>query len=193
VTRLDLLIARLGARAPLESTDRSRRQAAVAVLLTADSDQILLIRRVERAGDPWSGHIAFPGGKREDADVDLLATAIRETREETGVVLQRDWCRAQLDDLVPMTPTLPPVMVRPFVFVLAVPAVAATSVEVTHVGWTALSALAAKGVYRQGAVAIHGTARVVAGYDLAEGFLWGMTERILTPLLHAWKGAVPPV
>lgn len=47
------------------------------------------MRRSEREGDPWSGQICFPGGKREDEDQSLLATARRETQEELGFDLER--------------------------------------------------------------------------------------------------------
>lgn len=49
--------------------------------------ELLLILRAERDGDPWSGHMAFPGGRRDAADTTLLATAVRETREEVGIDL----------------------------------------------------------------------------------------------------------
>ena len=63
----------------------SRAAAAPAARVEA-----LFIRRAERAGDPWSGHVAFPGGKREAGDADDVATAAREAREETGVDAARD-------------------------------------------------------------------------------------------------------
>src|SRR3989449_11455827 len=81
--------------------------------------EILLIRRAERADDPWSGQIALPGGRYGAGDLDLEATAVRETREETGVDLSDAERLGGLDDLYPRTPILPPLVVRPFVFALA--------------------------------------------------------------------------
>src|SRR3989449_9358950 len=95
-------------------------QAAVAVILVEDTNglEVLSIRRAEGADDPWSGQVARPGGRHEPGDRDLLATAIRETQEETGVDLAAAERLGALDDLYPRTPTLPPVVVRPFVFAL---------------------------------------------------------------------------
>lgn len=62
--------------------------AAVAVVRTEEPDpRYLILQRAAHPADPWSGHLAFPGGRREPADVDLLATARRETLEECGVDL----------------------------------------------------------------------------------------------------------
>src|ERR1043166_740677 len=96
--------------------------AAVAVILRDGDDVIeaLFIHRAVRAGDVWSGQIAFPGGRREPIDTDLLTTAIRETREEVGIDLSGAERLGVLDDLHPRTPVLPPVVVRPFVFALTV-------------------------------------------------------------------------
>ncbi len=58
----------------------------------------LFIKRAQQAGDPWSGQIALPGGRREPADADLLATAVRETREETGIELTGVEQLGALDD-----------------------------------------------------------------------------------------------
>lgn len=49
--------------------------------------EILFIRRTTRKGDRWSGHVAFPGGKRESSDADDRSTSIRETEEEIGLDL----------------------------------------------------------------------------------------------------------
>jgi 8-oxo-dGTP pyrophosphatase MutT (NUDIX family) len=76
--------------------------------------------RARRRGDPWSGQMGLPGGMREDVDADILATAVRETFEETGIDLARAELVAELDDLAPRAPRLPRVVVRPFVFRIAV-------------------------------------------------------------------------
>ncbi|CAO3637408.1 unnamed protein product [Mucor hiemalis] len=49
--------------------------------------EVLFIQRAKRPGDFWSGHIAFPGGKNEEADRNNLDTVIRECKEEIGLAL----------------------------------------------------------------------------------------------------------
>lgn len=187
LTRLERLIAGVAARDPVRVHDPGRPEAAVALLLVANPDRILLIRRAERAGDPWSGHLALPGGRRDAADADLLATAIRETREETGLELDPSWHVATLDDLAPRTSVLPPILVRPFVFHLQAELAPQVSDEVAQVGWVALDYLSEPGVFRTSSINIRGAEREVEGYHLPEGFLWGMTERIVTPILQRWQ------
>lgn len=65
------------------------RHAAVAMVFAGDaaSPDLCLIRRAERESDPWSGHMAFPGGKEEPQDANLQVAAERETREEVGLKL----------------------------------------------------------------------------------------------------------
>jgi 8-oxo-dGTP pyrophosphatase MutT (NUDIX family) len=184
--RLDRLVAALATTAPQRAEHPERPHAAVALLLVPDPDRMLVIRRAARTGDPWSGQLALPGGRREAHDADLLDTAIRETREETGVALDRAWHRAELDDLAPMTPVLPPIVVRPFVFRLASVVPAGLSDEVDHAEWVELAELAAPGVYREVELSLRGAPRVVSGYQLPQGLLWGMTERIVTPVVRAW-------
>lgn len=74
------------------------RQAAVAIVLRDGRQgiEVLLIKRATRAGDPWSGDMAFPGGKREPGDVDNCAAARRETAEETGLLLDARDCAGRL-------------------------------------------------------------------------------------------------
>ncbi|MBV6431441.1 MAG: putative Nudix hydrolase NudL [Bryobacteraceae bacterium] len=65
-------------------------EAAVAILhAKAPEESILLIRRTTNARDPWSGQWAFPGGRRDAGDRDLLDTALRELHEECGIGLNR--------------------------------------------------------------------------------------------------------
>ncbi len=60
---------------------------------------LLLIQRTEHPGDPWSGHVAFPGGRADQDDAGLVDTAIRETREEVGIDLGGAEYIGALDEL----------------------------------------------------------------------------------------------
>jgi 8-oxo-dGTP pyrophosphatase MutT (NUDIX family) len=160
--------------------------AAVAVILH-DGDEgleALFIHRAVRVGDTWSGQIAFPGGRREPSDPDLRTTAIRETLEEIGVDLSSAEQLGVLDDLYPRTPVLPPVMVRPFVFALTAQPTIVISPEVQAAFWVPFRALQAPGV--QGEITVDHPGmprRVLPAYTLGNRTIWGMSERILTPLI----------
>lgn len=162
------------------------RPAAVALVLLEESSglETLLIRRADRVGDPWSGQIALPGGRRDPADPDLLVTAIRETHEETGVDLAAAERLGVLDDLYPRTSTLPPVVVRPFVFALAARPPLVPSPEVRRAFWLPLARLSEPGVRREVTITLRGGARTFPAYRIDDVVIWGMTERILTPFLE---------
>lgn len=160
--------------------------AAVAVILHDGSDglETLFIQRAVRVGDTWSGQIAFPGGRRELTDADLGTTAIRETLEEVGVDLSAAERLGVLDDLYPRTPVLPPVVVRPFVFALTERPTIVISPEVQDAFWVSFRALKAPGVLGEIAIDHPGIPRrVLPAYTLGNRIIWGMSERILTPLI----------
>ena len=167
------------------------RPAAVALALVegANGAEVLLIRRAMRPDDPWSGQVALPGGRREPGDRDLLATAIRETREETGVDLRRGEPLAVLDDLAPVTPVLPPVVVRPFVFALSRRPTLRPNDEVQHAFWVPLDRFAEPGLRREVTLNVRGAERTLPAYVVGEDVIWGMTERILTPFLELVAGS----
>lgn len=98
---LDQIRSALEAHAARRIEANGRLQAAVAMVLreTRGAPQVLLIERAERAGDPWSGHMAFPGGRREPADPHERSTAERETLEEVGVCLDGARDLGRLDDM----------------------------------------------------------------------------------------------
>jgi len=160
--------------------------AAVAIALRDGDDglEALFIHRAVRVGDTWSGQIAFPGGRREPGDADLLATAIRETLEEIGVDLSGAERLGILDDLHPRTPVLPPVVVRPFVFALTERPTIVPNPEVQEAFWVPFRALLAPGVRGEITVDHPGIPRrVLPSYTLGKRTIWGMSERILTLLI----------
>ncbi len=94
--RLAPTLDRDGGRPPMPPAPGGREppppagaRAAVAAVLRPGPHgaEVLLIRRADREGDPWSGHMAFPGGRAQPTDRDPRATAVRETREEVGIDL----------------------------------------------------------------------------------------------------------
>ena len=159
------------------------RWAAVAVVLVPEPDSLLLVRRAERSGDPWSGQMALPGGRRE-GDEDLLFTAIRETEEEVGLVLPPESLVGVLDDMAPRTPVLPPIAVRPYVFRLDRRAsVERISEEIAATHWVPLASLLNDDIYSSAEVMVRYQQMRVPAFRLEEGTVWGMTERILSDLL----------
>jgi len=73
----------------LEPQPSDIAQAAVAILVKPKDDDIefFLVKRAEVDDDPWSGDMAFPGGKKNQQDHTLIETATREVLEETSIDL----------------------------------------------------------------------------------------------------------
>jgi 8-oxo-dGTP pyrophosphatase MutT (NUDIX family) len=175
---------RPGALAP---DDGAPRRAAVAIVLRHAAQrevELLLIKRSEREDDPWSGHIALPGGRHDPTDATLQDTAVRETREETGIDLARDGLvLGTLDDLRPRSATLPSIIVTPFVAVVRADVTIETSDEVASAFWVTLASLGDPAVAVESEVTARGTTWRVPSYSLGGHVVWGMTERILHNLL----------
>jgi 8-oxo-dGTP pyrophosphatase MutT (NUDIX family) len=181
--RLHRLRDRLAVSRPDAADDPALIWAAVAAVIAPDPEAILLIRRAERVGDPWSGHMALPGGRREPEDPDLLSTAIRETREEVGLLLTAADLVGSLEDVVPRTPVLPPIAVRPYAFLVSSRPRISLNPEVTASSWVPLSHLLRPDTWHPVRLEVAGQNRVVPAFELEDGIVWGMTERILTALL----------
>jgi len=112
--------ARIEAHRPalLPPSDDRPMLAAVALVFhqpRGGAPELLFIERARKEGDPWSGQMAFPGGRRDPADPDIAATAARETLEEVGVELESPFGR--LDDFAgSRNPRVPALVVSPFVY-----------------------------------------------------------------------------
>jgi 8-oxo-dGTP pyrophosphatase MutT (NUDIX family) len=185
--RISRLEAELRSRSPTEVEDAIARRAAVAILIRngeGDQPEMFFIQRAEYEGDPWSGHIAFPGGREEPEDESLFESALRETFEETGIDLRdRSELLGVLDDLRPRTVRLPAVVVRPFVFLVSDVAEPVLSSEVAGAFWVPLSILLDRSVWRDARVKA-GDAEISRFAFHHEGYVvWGMTEKILSGLL----------
>jgi 8-oxo-dGTP pyrophosphatase MutT (NUDIX family) len=163
------------------------RLAAILLVLRARHDgepELLMIKRAEAEGDPWSGHIACPGGRMEPTDHDLAVTAVRETWEETGIDVTRvGRLLGQLDDISPRSPLLPPIVIRPFVAIVRPDVAIVPSHEVASAFWVPISALRERGAWGMGLVQASGGRRNVSVFQHGEHTVWGLTERVLRQFL----------
>jgi 8-oxo-dGTP pyrophosphatase MutT (NUDIX family) len=163
-----------------------RVQAAVAVVLRKRPDDLdlLLIKRAHHPRDPWSGHMALPGGRRDASDASLLHTALRETREETGVTLPGPESPAvlgRLDAVAPRSVRLPDVSITPFVFAVDEGTHArAASPEVERVHWVSLEVLRDPASADTVEIEVPDGARAFPCLRVGDDVVWGLTYQILT-------------
>ena len=151
----------------------------------ADSAEILFIKRAARAGDPWSGHLAFPGGRAEEWDATLLEIAMREAAEEVGIdARQGGRLLGRLPTVRPLSARIPSITVTPFVALAPPGAVLRLQPEeVEEAFWMPIAALRRNG--RSATVrweARDGT-RELPAFPSPKGPIWGITERILSQFL----------
>jgi 8-oxo-dGTP pyrophosphatase MutT (NUDIX family) len=176
------------------STRVDDRYAAVAAILRERGGvtEVLLMRRAKHDGDPWSGHMAFPGGRQDPSDGDLLATALRETEEEVGLRLRTE------SDLIGRLDDLPAVargrrvglVIAPFVFAVAGdPVLTPNRDEVEELLWAPLAPMLAGERDTTLLWEFEGRKIEVPGYDVDGRIVWGLTHRMLCALFETLDGA----
>lgn len=139
------------------------------------------MKRIERVGDPWSGHISLPGGGVASCDPDLLATAIRETQEELGIDLGGARVLGSLPALSPYSSGPTGVEVTPFVFVTNAAVEPQPGPEAQSAFWLPIE-LAASGALDE-MYTYPGTTRTFPSWRYENHTIWGLTWRILGDLL----------
>jgi 8-oxo-dGTP pyrophosphatase MutT (NUDIX family) len=180
---LDLVRARLSAAGPPRPLGDATARAAVAVVLRdlGGGADVLLIRRAEDPRDPWSGHMAFPGGRQDPSDPDLLATALRETREEIGLSL------AEQGEPIGQLPDLPAIargrpvglVISPFVFALRGAPELSPNDEVAEIHWSPIAPLL-RGERRTSFPYVHEGKRFeFPAHRVADRVVWGLTHQML--------------
>jgi 8-oxo-dGTP pyrophosphatase MutT (NUDIX family) len=185
---IDTIRERLARHPPITVQGTAFARAAVAVVLReADTGvEFIVIHRAHRRGDPWSGHMALPGGRQHPSDPDLFATAVRETREEVGVDLVQDGeLVGHLDDLRAIgRGKLLDLIITPFVCAVTAPVTLIPNrAEVQSTFWVPLASLRrhdARGVFRHtfAGQEIEHPAFLYQGHTI-----WGLTHRILSGFL----------
>lgn len=159
-------------------------EAAVSVVLAGDDLSLLLIVRAHHPDDPWSGHVALPGGRRDASDVDLLGTARRETEEEVGFALSEDSLWGTLPSVEAGAARKLPtrLSVTPFVFRLPERPVVRPNHEVAEVIWIPLLELVSRDRRASMDVEHEGQRFSFPAYRVGQHFVWGLTHRVLRTL-----------
>jgi len=156
------------------------RRAAVAVLLRdVNRLEILLVKRKTRPEDPWSGQIALPGGMQKEKEY-LLQTAIRETKEETGISLTLEELIGILEPANPKNK--PEIEVVPFVFFISRKEEPVPGEEIEFCSWVPLEELLKNRVNEKLA-----DDKIVPACTFEGIVVWGMTFRILLALFEFLK------
>lgn len=170
-------------------------QAAVAVVLRARAGrlEVLLIQRARREGDPWSGHMAFPGGRVEPSDSSRRAAAARETREEVGLELESPLARplGGLSEVLARGHGRPlPMRITPFVYGLtedgSAPPLTLDPHEVASVVWVPLDFLAdpsQRDTMQWRPPGKRGPVFALPCYRYEGHLIWGLTLEMLDELL----------
>ena len=163
-------------------------RASVALLLRPLEAglELLVIRRAARVGDPWSGHMGLPGGRRDSGDGGDLQTAVRETREELGLDLESTAeLLGSLDDIQASANGLViDLVVSAFVFLVGASPSLRLNDEVAEALWVPISVLGDGRCAMTHQVELRGTLRDLPGWDVGGRIIWGLTYRIVSNLLR---------
>jgi 8-oxo-dGTP pyrophosphatase MutT (NUDIX family) len=194
---IDEIASRVAAYRSTRIADPNVARAAVALVLASRGRtiELLLIERAMRDGDPWSGHMALPGGRRAPDDRDIVATAVRETREEVGIDLGVAGTPVgALDELRAIARHRPvDLVISPLVFVMREPVTLVLDRrEVASAVWVPLAFFsdpAARGVYRR---SLDGIDSEFPAFCYREYTVWGLTHRILEQFLAIAGASTPP-
>lgn len=190
---LDRLEPRLAEREDL-GVGPGRASVALVVRPASESLELLLIKRATREDDPWSGHIALPGGRSGTADADARATAERETWEEVGIDLRaRGTLLGRLDDVRPRSGA-PHVLVSAFVYSVPAETEAVWNHEVDVAIWVSLEHLAAPTTVTEYLHPVGSDRLRFPALRYDDHLIWGITFRIVRQLLDLLDtgGSVPP-
>lgn len=167
------------------------RDAGVLLLLYPRDEEVhtVFIRRASRVeADKHKGQISFPGGKKEEGDLDLAASAVREAEEEIGVN------RATVQVLRSLTPLYIPVsnfLVHPFLGMTTTePSFTLQTEEVDDILEIPLRQIFDPDYQRRTDIPIHSglTLQDVPYYHLGGQVVWGATAMILSEFQTWWEG-----
>lgn len=187
------LLGRIGRHRAVEIPGRRLLpRAAVALVMKGEGPDLLFIRRAEREGDPWSGDMAFPGGRLEPGDASPLAAALRELWEETGMEPQSVAPAGRLSDVPTRTHAgFSPMIVTPYVLRLTAEPAWRENREVRERLWVPFPFLLDPGNRSVMIWRFLGRDWAVPCYDYQGRRIWGLSLIVIDELLALARGGRP--
>ena len=171
-------------------------QAAVAMVLRASGGEteILMVRRAEHPDDPWSGHMAFPGGREESSDRSTKQAAIRETMEEVSLNLEESAnFIGRLSELQARSRNgALPLCIHPFVFELVGSGELEPNYEVAETVWIPLSFFRDSANRSSFAHTDSQGQRILPAYRYSHRLVWGLSLAMLDELVFRLHGKPVP-
>ena len=171
-------------------SDLPEPEAAVGIIACSRPEEsILLIKRNENEHDPWSGHYAFPGGRRENGDSTIYQTCVREVGEETGITLAADELQQTWEPARAGRNVKAPILVQPYVFRLSErPQVTIEEKEIACHVWLSVNAFMDFSNHR--VVEIRAD-MIRPVFPMDDYYIWGFTYGLLCRLLGFDQRTVP--
>lgn len=192
---LDALDTRLQSYRPRRLPGRQWIARCGVILLIAehglgageDTPSLLMMRRAERAGDPWSGHVSFPGGRVDPTDTSTRAAALRELQEETGISAVHELVpMGRLSDLLTREHgRRRPMVVSPYVYRTPRAVALEPSAEAAKLWWEPLSNLVDPSRRKTMVWRVAGLPIPVPSANVSEAQLWGLSLTMVNELIRA--------
>jgi 8-oxo-dGTP pyrophosphatase MutT (NUDIX family) len=194
VNSLDFLAASLEKYQPRRLPGRQWVARCGVILLIAEQGDardgppaLLMMRRAERAGDPWSGHVSFPGGRVDPRDPSTRAAALRELQEETGLPMDTPITpMGRLSDLLTREHgRRRPMVVTPYVYRLPHAVALTPGLEAASLWWEPLPNLVDAGLRRTVIWRVAGLPLPFPSIEVNGARLWGLSLMMVNELVRA--------
>ena len=193
---LDTIRAHVTAHQPrtVPSEERPGFQAAVSLILHEAGEtgpELLFIERAAHPGDPWSGQMALPGGRRDPEDHDLASTAARETLEEVGVSLPKPLGELDHFSGTRRSPQVPALLVAPFVYTLDARPQLTENYEVESTVWIPVRWIIDPQSWVPYEWEREGRRMQYPAFQFERYVVWGLTYRILRGFCEVLGHEIP--